>query len=98
MFTNALIHKGNRKITHHRVEQLIELRYVNHLFFIGQSGKLHPNLCAEGIEIKQIPLRFVEQKLPQALLDFIFYGLKHRQQSGIDGINLGLTQLFFALF
>ena len=98
MFSNALINKGNRKIAHHCVEQFVELRNVNHFFLVGQSVELHPNLRAEGIEIKQIPLRIVEQECPQTFLNFVFHRLKYRQQSGINDIHLALSQLLFALF
>ena len=46
IFANALIHKWNREIAHHRVEQLVELRNMNHLLLVGQLLKLHPDLGA----------------------------------------------------
>ena len=63
MLANALIHKGNRKITHHGIEQFVELRNVNHFFLIGQLLKLNPNLRTKGIKIKQVALRPVKQEL-----------------------------------
>ena len=51
MLADAFIHERNRKIAHHRIEQLVELRDVHYLFFVFQGIKLHPYLRAEGIQI-----------------------------------------------
>ena len=97
-FADAFIHKRHRKVAHHRVEQLVELRDVHHFLVFDQLIEGCPNLRAEGIQIQEIALRLVEQILAVFIPIKRIQGFKNGKQGCVDGIHLRLTQLLLSFF
>ena len=54
MLANALIHKGNREVAHHRIEQFVELGDMHNLLLLGQLVEGRPDLDTKGIEIELV--------------------------------------------